>query len=136
MSGPSTYVPQTGFARWLDTRLPILRFAHDTMITFPTPRNLNIWYAFGAHPDLLPRRPDRHRHRAGDALRAERRPRLRFRRTHHARRELRLADALLHANGASMFFLAVYIHMFRGLYYGSYKAPREVLWILGVSSIS
>src|SRR5665213_2743252 len=37
-----------------------------------------------------------------------------------------------HANGASMFFLAVYIHMFRGLYYGSYKAPREILWILGV----
>ena len=38
----------------------------------------------------------------------------------------------IHANGASMFFLAVYIHMFRGLYYGSYKAPREVLWLLGV----
>ena len=38
----------------------------------------------------------------------------------------------VHANGASMFFLAVYIHMFRGMYYGSYKAPREVLWILGV----
>ncbi|HEY0282205.1 MAG TPA: cytochrome b N-terminal domain-containing protein, partial [Rhizomicrobium sp.] len=38
----------------------------------------------------------------------------------------------LHANGASMFFLAVYIHMFRGLYYGSYKEPREVLWILGM----
>jgi ubiquinol-cytochrome c reductase cytochrome b/c1 subunit len=38
----------------------------------------------------------------------------------------------IHANGASMFFIAVYIHMFRGMYYGSYKAPREVLWILGV----
>ena len=38
----------------------------------------------------------------------------------------------LHSNGASMFFLAVYIHMFRGLYYGSYKAPREMLCILGV----
>jgi ubiquinol-cytochrome c reductase cytochrome b/c1 subunit len=38
----------------------------------------------------------------------------------------------LHANGAAMFFLAVYVHMFRGLYYGSYKEPREVLWILGV----
>ena len=38
----------------------------------------------------------------------------------------------LHANGASMFFVAVYIHIFRGLYYGSYKAPREMLWILGV----
>ncbi len=37
-----------------------------------------------------------------------------------------------HAVGASMFFVAVYIHTFRGLYYGSYKAPREVLWILGV----
>ena len=37
----------------------------------------------------------------------------------------------LHSNGASMFFVAVYIHIFRGLYYGSYKAPREVLWILG-----
>src|SRR4029078_8754300 len=39
----------------------------------------------------------------------------------------------MHSNGASMFFLAVYIHMFRGMYYGSYKAPREVLWILGVT---
>ena len=38
----------------------------------------------------------------------------------------------LHANGASMFFVAVYIHIFRGIYYGSYKAPREILWILGV----
>jgi ubiquinol-cytochrome c reductase cytochrome b subunit len=37
-----------------------------------------------------------------------------------------------HSNGASMFFFAVYIHIFRGIYYGSYKAPREVLWILGV----
>ena len=38
----------------------------------------------------------------------------------------------MHSNGASMFFLAVYIHIFRGMYYGSYKAPREILWILGV----
>ena len=38
----------------------------------------------------------------------------------------------IHSNGASMFFIAVYIHIFRGLYYGSYKAPREVLWLLGI----
>ena len=38
----------------------------------------------------------------------------------------------MHANGASMFFIAVYIHMFRGMYYGSYKAPREMLWMIGV----
>ncbi|RWG24052.1 cytochrome b N-terminal domain-containing protein, partial [Mesorhizobium sp.] len=37
----------------------------------------------------------------------------------------------LHSNGASFFFVAVYIHIFRGLFYGSYKAPRELLWILG-----
>src|SRR5512137_1027010 len=37
-----------------------------------------------------------------------------------------------HSNGASMFFLALYIHMLRGMYYGSYKSPREVLWLLGV----
>ncbi len=38
----------------------------------------------------------------------------------------------VHMNGASMFFIVVYIHLFRGLYYGSYKAPRELLWMLGV----
>ena len=38
----------------------------------------------------------------------------------------------VHANGASLFFVVVYIHVFRGLYYGSYKAPREVLWWLGI----
>src|SRR5262249_17904056 len=41
----------------------------------------------------------------------------------------------LHSNGASMFFLAAYIHMFRGMYYGSYKAPRQVLGFLGVALI-
>jgi ubiquinol-cytochrome c reductase cytochrome b subunit len=38
----------------------------------------------------------------------------------------------LHQNGASLFFFAVYLHIFRGLYYGSYKAPREVTWIIGM----
>jgi len=47
MSGPSTYEPKTNFTRWLDTRLPILRFVDDTLTTFPTPRNLNFWYSFG-----------------------------------------------------------------------------------------
>ena len=38
----------------------------------------------------------------------------------------------IHSNGASMFFLAVYIHIFRSLFYGSYKSPREVIWIIGL----
>ena len=48
MSGHSTYEPKTGFTRWLDKRLPIVRLAHDSFIAFPTPRNLNYWWTFGA----------------------------------------------------------------------------------------
>ena len=47
MSGPSTYNPQSGFEKWIDQRLPLPRLLHDTVNTFPTPRNLNIWYTFG-----------------------------------------------------------------------------------------
>ena len=47
MSGPSTYEPKTGFERWLDARLPIIRMANDTALDFPTPKNLNYWWTFG-----------------------------------------------------------------------------------------
>ena len=47
MSGPSTYEPKTGFTKWLDTRLPIVRLAVDSFVDFPTPKNLNYWWAFG-----------------------------------------------------------------------------------------
>ncbi|HET7333941.1 MAG TPA: cytochrome b N-terminal domain-containing protein, partial [Rhizomicrobium sp.] len=132
MSGPSTYTPQTGFARWLDTRLPIMRFVHDTATTFPTPRNLNVWYTFGGilmfclAVQIL----------SGIVLAMHYVPNadLAFTSVDNIMRDVNYGWMLryMHANGASMFFLAVYIHMFRGLYYGSYKAPREVLWILGV----
>ena len=61
-------------------------------------------------------------------------PTLAFDSVEHIMRDVNYGWLLryMHANGASMFFLAVYIHIFRGLYYGSYKAPREILWILGV----
>ena len=47
MSGPSTYEPKTGFTKWLDDRLPIIRLGHDSFVDFPTPRNLNYWWTFG-----------------------------------------------------------------------------------------
>ena len=47
MSGPSTYTPNSGFEKWLDQRLPLPRLMHDTMRTYPTPKNLNFWYVFG-----------------------------------------------------------------------------------------
>ncbi len=132
MAGHSDYTPSNGFTRWLDTRLPILRFAHDTMISFPTPRNLNFWYAFGAiltfclMMQII----------TGIVLAMHYVPSstLAFDSVEKIMRDVNYGWLMryLHANGASMFFLAVYVHIFRGLYYGSYKAPREVLWILGV----
>ena len=47
MSGHSNYEPKTGIERWLDTRLPVVRLAYDSMIDFPTPKNLNYWWTFG-----------------------------------------------------------------------------------------
>ncbi|HWA04477.1 MAG TPA: cytochrome b N-terminal domain-containing protein, partial [Rhizomicrobium sp.] len=132
MSGHSTYVPKSNFARWMDSRLPIARLAHDTIITFPTPRNLNIWYAFGAILTTMlgiqiVTGIVLSMHYVANADMA-------FDSVENIMRDINYGWLLryMHANGASFFFLAVYIHMFRGLYYGSYKAPREVLWILGV----
>lgn len=132
MAGASTYVPKTGFTRWLDVRLPILRLTHDTLTTFPTPRNLNIWYTFGGILTFMLGVQIV----TGVVLAMHYTPQsdTAFDSVEHIMRDVNYGWLLryLHSNGSSFFFLAVYIHMFRGLYYGSYKAPREVLWILGV----
>ncbi|HEY9218776.1 MAG TPA: cytochrome b/b6 [Phenylobacterium sp.] len=128
--GP-TYEPKTGFERWLDLRLPIARFAYETAVAFPTPKNLNYWWTFGgilaiclgiqivtgivlamhyvAHVDHA------------------------FASVERIMRDVNYGWLIryVHANGASMMFVAVYIHIARNLYYGSYKAPREILWIIG-----
>ena len=132
MSGhESSYTPTNGFTRWLDSRLPIIRFAQDTAINFPTPKNLNYWYTFGgilavclAVQIITGIILAMHYEASVDGA---------FASVERIMRDVPYGWLLryIHANGASMFFLAVYIHMFRGLYYGSYKAPREVLWILG-----
>jgi len=132
MSGPSTYQPKTGFERWLDKRLPLIRFTQEHVLSYPTPRNLNIWYTFGGIlsvflvTQIL----------TGIVLAMHYTPdsTLAFSSVEHIMRDVNGGWLLryLHLNGASFFFLAVYIHMFRGLYYGSYKAPREIIWILGV----
>lgn len=126
----STYVPKTGIEKWLDTRLPIVRFGADYM-SLPTPRNLNYWYTFGAILivclviQII----------TGIVLAMHYSPSTA---TAFASVERIMRDVnggwlirYVHANGASMFFIAVYVHMLRGLYYGSYKAPREMIWILG-----
>ena len=131
MSGhQSTYEPGSALERWLDTRLPIIRFGADLM-EFPTPKNLNYWWTFGGIlafclATQIVTGVVLAMHYAPNALVA-------FKSIQHIMRDVNHGWLIryIHATGASMFFIAVYIHMFRGIYYGSYKAPREVLWLLG-----
>ena len=125
------YVPKSKIGKWFNDRLPLLTLgAH--LSDYPTPKNLNYWWTFGgiltfclitqivtgvvlamhyiAHADLA------------------------FESVEHIMRDVNYGWLIryVHSNGASMFFLAVYIHIFRSLYYGSYKSPREVIWIIGM----
>ena len=132
MSGPSTYQPKSNTAKWFDDRLPVARLMHDSFVVFPTPRNLNYLWTFGGIlmfcliAQIV----------TGIVLAMHYVPNelLAYGSVQHIKRDVPYGWLLqpMHAVGASMFFVAVYIHIFRGLYYGSYKAPREVLWILGV----
>ena len=131
MAHESTYQPTSGFARWLDSRLPIPRLVHDQFVVFPAPRNLNYLWTFGAILSFLLVAQIA----TGIVLAMHYQPTTAdaFNSIEKIMRDVNWGWLLryAHAVGASMFFLAAYIHMFRGLYYGSYKAPREILWILG-----
>ncbi len=128
----SSYQPKSRTAKWWDERLPIMRLMHTQFVDFPTPRNLNYLWTFGGiltfclGAQIL----------TGIVLAMHYQPSAAeaFNSVEHIRRDVNYGWMLrnFHAVGASMFFFAVYIHIFRGLYYGSYKAPREVLWIIGV----
>lgn len=132
MSEHSTYTPGTAVEKWLDERLPIIRFSKEHLMDFPTPKNLNYWWTFGAilvmclGIQIV----------TGVILAMHYTPNvgLAFDSVEHIRRDVNGGRMIqsFHAVGASMFFAAVYVHIFRGMYFGSYKAPREILWILGV----
>ncbi|HMB11286.1 cytochrome b/b6 [Saliniramus sp.] len=127
-----SYVPKSAGAKWLESRLPIIGLVHSSFVAFPVPRNLNYMWTFGAILMIvlvlqIVTGIVLAMHYTANAE-------LAFSSVEHIMRNVEYGWLMryLHANGASFFFVAVYIHMFRGLYYGSYKAPREVLWILGV----
>ncbi|HTN61340.1 MAG TPA: cytochrome b N-terminal domain-containing protein [Devosia sp.] len=132
MSEHSTYTPGTGIEKWLDDRLPIIRFSKEHLMDFPTPKNLNYWWTFGAILAIMLVVQIV----TGVILAMHYTPNvaLAFDSVEHIKRDInggRIIQAV-HSVGASMFFAAVYVHIFRGMYFGSYKAPREILWILGV----
>ena len=132
MSGHSTYVPKSGLARWFESRLPIMGLLHSSFVVFPNPRNLNYWWTFGGILSFMLVAQII----TGVVLAMHYTPEsaMAFASVERIMRDVNYGWLLryAHANGASMFFIAVYIHMLRGLYYGSYKAPREVLWMLGI----
>ena len=132
MSGHSQYKPKSNFAKWLERRLPIISFIYDSFVAYPTPKNLNYLWTFGAILSFMLVAQII----TGVVLAMHYTPEvtLAFNSVENIMRDVNWGWALryAHANGASMFFLAVYIHIFRGMYYGSYKEPRELLWILGV----
>ena len=125
------YEPKKGFETWLDKRLPIGRLVYDTLM-IPTPKNLNWMWIWGIVLTfclvlqiitgiILVMHYTPHVDHAFDSV-------------EHIMRDVNGGWAIryIHANGASLFFIAVYMHIFRGLYYGSYKEPREITWIIGM----
>ena len=125
------YEPKSRFAKWLNSRLPIASIGYD-LLMIPTPKNLNwmwIWgivLTFCLGMQIV----------TGIVLAMHYTPNvdMAFASVEHIMRDVNGGVMLryLHANGASLFFFAVYCHIFRSLYYGSYKSPREVTWIIGM----
>ncbi len=118
--------------RWIDSRLPVFTMIQKEYGVFPTPRNFNYFWNFGALAMItlmimiatgifLAMNYTAHTSMAFDSV-------------ERIMRDVNFGWLIryVHANGASMFFIVVYIHIWRGFYYGSYKAPRELLWMLGV----
>ena len=118
--------------RWVDQRMPIFTMMQKEYGTFPTPRNFNYFWNFGALAMVnlmimiatgifLAMHYTPHTAYAFDSV-------------ERIMRDVNFGWLIryVHMNGASMFFIVVFIHIWRGMYYGSYKAPRELLWMLGV----
>lgn len=127
------YEPTTDLGKWMDQQLPLPRFVYDSLgAGYPAPRNLNYMWNFGSLAGIflvvqIVTGIILAMHYAANADIA-------FDSVEHIMRDVNSGWMFryAHANGASFFFIALYLHIGRGLYYGSYKAPREMLWLLGV----
>ncbi len=118
--------------KWIDHRLPVFSYMHHELHEYPTPKNLNYLWNLGSLAGLalvimiitgivLAMHYTPHVDHAFGSI-------------ERIMRDVNYGWLIryIHTNGASFFFIVVFIHIFRGLYYGSYKSPRELLWILGV----
>jgi ubiquinol-cytochrome c reductase cytochrome b subunit len=123
---------KAGFRAWLNKRLPVDEFMESQLIGYFAPKNFNLWYFFGSLAllvfviQIL----------SGIFLTMHYKPSeaLAFDSVEYIMREVEGGWIIryMHSTGASFFFIVVYLHMFRAMIYGSYRAPRELLWILGM----
>ncbi len=123
---------QNPIVKWIDHRLPVFTFMQHELHEYPTPKNLSYWWNFGSLAGIvlvlmiatgivLAMHYTPHVNYAFDSV-------------ERIMRDVNYGWLIryMHMNGASAFFIVVFIHIFRGMYYGSYKSPRELLWMLGV----
>jgi ubiquinol-cytochrome c reductase cytochrome b subunit len=124
--------PATALLGWIDARFPLSKLWNDHMAEYYAPKNLNFWYYFGSLALLvlvmqiltgiwltMNYKPDAD---------------LAFSSVEYIMRDVNWGWLIryMHSTGASAFFLVVYLHMFRGLLYGSFRRPRELIWIFGM----
>ncbi len=127
------YKPQHPLMQWVDEKLPLPRLVYNAIgAGYPVPRNLNYFWNFGVLAGVALMMQiitgivlAMHYYASVDGA---------FNSIEHIMRDVNSGWFIryAHMNGASLFFVVVYVHIFRGLYYGSYKAPREMVWLLGV----
>lgn len=117
---------------WIDERLPVFSFINHSLRDYPTPKNLSYAWNFGSLLGIMLVIMIATGLMLSMSYVAN--TGLAFDSVERIMREVNYGWLLryMHMNGASMFFILVYIHIARGLYYGSYKSPRELLWIIGV----
>ncbi|HXQ53165.1 MAG TPA: cytochrome b N-terminal domain-containing protein [Stellaceae bacterium] len=131
MAAPSSQ-KQNALVRWIDHRLPVFAFMQHELYDYPTPRNLSYWWNFGSLAGIMLVIMMV----TGIVLAMQYTPHVdyAFNSVERIMRDVEWGWLIryIHMNGASFFFAVVYIHLFRGLYFGSYKEPRELLWMLGV----
>ncbi|MBO6773704.1 MULTISPECIES: cytochrome b N-terminal domain-containing protein [unclassified Thalassospira] len=118
--------------KWVDDRLPVISMLHHSAYEYPTPKNLSYMWNFGSLAGFVLVTMIL----TGVFLVMNYTPHtdMAFESVERIMRDVNHGWLIryIHMNGASMFFICVFIHIFRGLYYGSYKAPREVLWWIGI----
>jgi ubiquinol-cytochrome c reductase cytochrome b subunit len=133
MAGSNDALPvRTGFLAWLNKRLPVDAFMRDQLTGYFAPKNFNFWYFFGVLSllalviQLVTGIFLTMHYKVGEATA--------FDSVEYIMREVPFGWLLryMHSTGASFFFIVVYLHMFRAFLYGSYKAPRELLWLFGM----